>query len=75
MEMVESEILNRLKINKDRCKGCEYCVLFCPKNVLKMSDDLNTRGVHYIVISNPENCTSCGICAMMCPDVCIEVYK
>lgn len=40
-----------------------------------MSDDLNIRGVHYLVFADPEKCNGCGICAMMCPDVCIEVYK
>jgi 2-oxoglutarate ferredoxin oxidoreductase subunit delta len=67
--------LVKLAIKKDRCKGCGYCVKFCPKNVLKMSDELNARGIHCVGIADLEKCTGCGICAMMCPDVCMEIYK
>ncbi len=73
--MEDLKTLTRLKINKNRCKGCAYCVQFCPKGSLKMSEDFSSRGVHYLVMTDPEGCTSCGICAIMCPDVCIEVYK
>ncbi len=73
--MVELKTLEKLRIEKDRCKGCEYCVALCPKSVLEMSRELNARGVHYVRLIDPENCTSCMVCAIMCPDVCIEVYK
>ena len=67
--------LTKLIIRKDRCKGCGYCVQFCPKDVLKMSEQLNSRGIHCVEIADMEKCSSCGICAMMCPDVCMEIYK
>jgi len=73
--MEKLKTLAHLNINKDRCKGCGYCVQFCPKGALKMSEDLNSRGIHYLIVSDPDKCTGCGICAIMCPDVCIEVYK
>ena len=39
-------------IKKDRCKGCGFCVEFCPKQILQMSDDLNVRGIHYASMKN-----------------------
>lgn len=65
----------KVEINTERCKGCEYCVLVCPKNVLDMKNTLNSRGVRPAVVVDPEGCTGCALCAQMCPDVCIEVWK
>jgi 2-oxoglutarate ferredoxin oxidoreductase subunit delta len=39
-------------INKDRCKGCGFCVEFCPKQILQMSPDLNIRGIHFACMKN-----------------------
>lgn len=73
--MEKLKTLVKLNIKKDRCKGCGYCVRFCPQNVLKMSEKLNSRGIHCVEIADIEKCTGCGICAIMCPDVCMEIYK
>jgi 2-oxoglutarate ferredoxin oxidoreductase subunit delta len=62
-------------INIDRCKACGYCVSFCPKHVLVMSNELNARGVHYVTVNDAGECTGCMICGIVCPDVAIEVYK
>ena len=32
------------QIIEDRCKGCGLCVNVCPKNVLEISKDINTKG-------------------------------
>ena len=39
-------------VNKDRCKGCGFCIEFCPKQILEMSVDLNIRGIHYACMKN-----------------------
>ena len=52
----------------DRCKGCEFCVEFCPRGVLEMSKDYNTKGYHYPVVAEPENCVECDLCEVLCPD-------
>ncbi len=62
-------------IRKDRCKACHFCVDFCPKHILMMSDELNVRGVHHVCLTDEEKCSGCAICALVCPDVAIEVYK
>ncbi len=64
-----------IEILKELCKGCGYCVEFCPKKVLKIGLDTNQKGYQYATVAEPDNCISCGICATMCPDVAINLYK
>ena len=30
----------RVTVTKERCKGCELCVNYCPRNMLQMFSDL-----------------------------------
>ncbi len=71
--MKTSEVRGRIVIEKDKCKGCEYCIIYCPKKCIEISRDINIRGVNYAVFSRPEACIACGICARVCPEVCIQV--
>ncbi len=61
-------------IKIEECKGCELCLAACPKNVLAMSDDINSKGFHYVTKVNSE-CTGCANCAVICPDAVITVYR
>lgn len=54
-------------INITECKGCERCVLACPVNVLKMSEDLNSRGYRYSMYLG-DGCIGCGACYYTCPE-------
>lgn len=65
----------KVEINEVRCKGCEYCIIFCPKKVLGLDSSINSHGVKPAIVVNPGMCTGCAFCAIMCPDVCIEVWK
>jgi 2-oxoglutarate ferredoxin oxidoreductase subunit delta len=60
-----------LFLNRDRCKGCRYCVEICPRKTLTIGDEMNTKG-HLLpkVVENGE-CTACGLCTMICPDFAI----
>ena len=62
-------------IDRDRCKGCGICVDACPKNVLEISDELNTKGYFPAIQVRPEDCIFCAICCTMCPDVAIAISE
>jgi len=63
-----------VKIDRAKCKGCRLCVVFCSRNSLKPSEDLNKRGVHPIVFID-NGCVGCKSCALICPETCIEIEK
>lgn len=62
-------------IDKERCKGCNYCVFFCPQKVLKLSSNLTSKGYHPAMVENIEKCKGCKICTLVCPESAIELYK
>ncbi len=64
----------KIKINKDRCKGCYLCVANCTNGLIKVSGDLNIKGVKPVFFSGGK-CTGCAMCALVCPECIIEVYK
>ncbi|OGL48895.1 MAG: hypothetical protein A2161_11830 [Candidatus Schekmanbacteria bacterium RBG_13_48_7] len=61
------------RIFRDRCKGCELCVLNCPQKILALSTELNTKGYFYSTLVDGSKCIGCRICAISCPDVAIEI--
>jgi 2-oxoglutarate ferredoxin oxidoreductase subunit delta len=65
----------RITIDASRCKGCEYCIIYCPKKCISLSKSINIRGVRYAEFTQPEKCIACNICARVCPEVCIEVHE
>jgi len=58
---------------EDRCKGCGFCVEFCPRHLLVMSEHTNSKGYHPPVVLDDLNCANCGMCALLCPDFAIYV--
>jgi 2-oxoglutarate ferredoxin oxidoreductase subunit delta len=65
----------KIKIDKDRCKGCYLCVVNCPNNLIKISGELNAKGVKAASFSGSVKCTGCAMCALICPDCAIKVFK
>ena len=59
----------------ERCKGCAFCVEFCPTKVLALSPAFNAKGYHPPYMVNPEKCSGCDLCGMYCPDFAIFGYK
>ena len=60
-------------IISERCKGCGFCVEFCPQGVLVTSNHTNEKGYHLPEITNDSLCLDCGLCELLCPDFAIYV--
>ena len=65
----------KVVIDSEKCKGCELCIHFCPKNVIAIDDNkTNGKGYHPAAPLN-EGCVGCLSCAMMCPDCAITIWS
>jgi 2-oxoglutarate ferredoxin oxidoreductase subunit delta len=62
-----------IHIIKERCKGCGFCVEYCPKDVLELAEEFNQKGYHPPVAVNPDACVECHLCEMLCPEFAIYV--
>ncbi len=58
-------------LNPGRCKGCGFCIAFCPPKVLEFSSEFNPHGYHPPRLANPDGCTGCDLCGLFCPDFAI----
>ena len=65
----------KLTIAREVCKGCGLCADVCPRQLLALSREINTRGYHPIELTDQEKCIGCTFCARMCPDAVITVEK
>jgi 2-oxoglutarate ferredoxin oxidoreductase subunit delta len=71
VETPEAEIY----IIKDRCKGCGFCIEFCPMSVLEESDEINEKGFHPPRVVDESKCVLCNFCSAVCPDFAIYVLE
>lgn len=66
------EILEgKLAIVKDLCKGCAFCIEFCPKHVLAVASDFNKKGYHPPAVKDALACSDCKLCEYYCPEFAI----
>jgi len=70
-------LIAKIEIDVARCKGCGFCVEFCPQNLIYLDSNFNRRGYHPAIFKKEGEkiCTGCGICALVCPDTAITVYR
>jgi 2-oxoglutarate ferredoxin oxidoreductase subunit delta len=63
----------QVSVIPDRCKGCKFCIEFCPADVLEVSRELNAKGYHYPVVraDKEESCIHCQFCDLVCPELAI----
>jgi 2-oxoglutarate ferredoxin oxidoreductase subunit delta len=62
-----------VQINKNWCKGCGFCVQYCPTKALEMSPNYNAKGYHPPMVKDEEDCRDCKFCEMVCPEFAIFV--
>lgn len=62
-------------IDVEVCKGCGLCVFYCPRSVLRLSDQRNKKGYTVAEVYDLEDCVGCKLCEIGCPDIAIFVEE
>ena len=62
-------------INDKFCKGCGYCVKYCPKKVLALDESLSGKGYRIAKVADKKGCIGCASCAVVCPEGAITIEK
>ncbi|MBN1329899.1 MAG: 4Fe-4S binding protein [Candidatus Heimdallarchaeota archaeon] len=68
----------QLRIITDRCKGCLFCIEYCPSQILESSSEINTKGYHPPKLKEGltmDDCAKCGFCELICPEFSIYLEK
>ena len=57
----------------ERCKDCGICIELCPKDVLQVSVNTNSKGYHYpeVAPEKENECIHCDFCTVVCPEFAI----
>lgn len=58
-------------VKEELCKGCGFCIEFCPTVALDFSHEFNKKGYHYPILAHEELCNGCDLCGLYCPDFAI----
>ena len=74
MDLASAQIpRGEVHVIADRCKQCDYCITYCPADVLVYTQQTNSRGYRYpMVADGKENaCVRCRFCDLICPELAI----
>jgi 2-oxoglutarate ferredoxin oxidoreductase subunit delta len=65
--------VGRVHVIKERCKECDFCITYCPTDVLVYSEDANFKGYHYpkVAEGKESSCVLCRFCDLVCPELAI----
>jgi 2-oxoglutarate ferredoxin oxidoreductase subunit delta len=69
--VAQKKVSGAVVVTVERCKGCAFCVEFCPSDALKLSDQYNAKGYHPPVLVSKDLCNGCNMCGLLCPDFAI----
>ncbi len=65
----------KITVDKACCKGCNICLMACPKKIFVKSKARNNYGTSMPGIKGAENCILCRMCERLCPDGAIDVSE
>jgi 2-oxoglutarate ferredoxin oxidoreductase subunit delta len=65
----------KVEINPKLCKGCCFCLKYCPTGVFSRSDEIGELGYVIAKVEHPEKCTGCRLCLIYCPDFATSVEE
>jgi 2-oxoglutarate ferredoxin oxidoreductase subunit delta len=65
--------LGYISIDRERCKGCGFCVEYCPREALKMGSELSSKGYQLAVVETASLCLACGFCELICPEFAVRL--
>lgn len=71
VQPVPKKVRGIIRVTRNRCKGCGFCIAFCPPKVLEFSEEFSEQGYHFPRLKNPDGCTGCDLCGLYCPDFAI----
>jgi 2-oxoglutarate ferredoxin oxidoreductase subunit delta len=74
MDLAAAKVpVGRVHVISERCKQCNFCINYCPADVLEYSEEINAKGYHFpIVAAGKENsCVHCKFCDLICPELAI----
>lgn len=63
----------RVHVIAERCKECNFCINYCPADVLVYSEDTNYKGYRYpeVAEGKDSSCILCRFCDVICPELAI----
>jgi len=63
----------RVHVISERCKECNFCIHYCPTEVLEYSKDINAKGYHFPIVAKGKesSCVHCKFCDLICPELAI----
>ena len=75
----------KVRVNQNRCTGCNVCVVSCPINFKQLKDKgklteenaviLVRNGIAIPIYDDERtvNCDGCGVCMKACPQVAMDI--
>jgi len=64
-------VIGKVNIIAYRSKGCNYCIEFCPNDVLEESKEFNEKGYYPPRVKQEGRCINCNFCETVCPEFAI----
>ncbi len=64
-------VIGKVTVVEYRCKGCNYCIEFCPNDVLEQSTEFNEKGYYPPRVKKEGACVNCSFCESVCPEFAI----